>query len=171
MAPRGPSLFGSTAGPRRWGRGQDRSITDTYKQPKKLHEPTVCPQCAAVYHEGRWQWSERPAEAHEERCPACHRTNDNLPAGVLTLSGTFLEQHKQDILNLARNQEALEKQEHPLNRIMHIEEAPDKVVITTTDIHLPRRIAEAERRAFDGKLHFAYDEDGYFLRVDWHRDT
>jgi len=146
-------------------------MTDPYKRPKKLHEPTVCPQCGAVYHEGRWQWLERPAGAHEEHCQACHRTIDDFPAGVLTFTGTFVEPHKQDILHLARNQEALEKQEHPENRIIRIEEAPDKLIITTTDIHLPRRIAEAERRAFHGKLHFAYEEDGYFVRVDWHRDT
>jgi hypothetical protein len=27
---------------------------DPYKSESKLPEPTVCPQCQAVYHAGRW---------------------------------------------------------------------------------------------------------------------
>jgi hypothetical protein len=28
---------------------------DAYQAKGKLPEPTVCPQCSAVFHEGRWQ--------------------------------------------------------------------------------------------------------------------
>lgn len=165
-----PNLTGQTAGPRRGGRAQDPSVTDPYKRTKRLHEPTVCPQCGAVYHEGHWQWRERPAGAHEELCQACHRINDNFPAGVVTLSGDFLSAHREEILHLVRRQEETEKREHPFNRIMNIEEAPDRIVVTTTDIHLPRRIGEALKGAFHGDVDLKYDEDGYFLRVEWRRD-
>jgi hypothetical protein len=161
---------GAASGPRRWGHAQDRGVTDPYKLTKKPHEPSVCPQCGAVYHDGRWHWAERPAGAHELVCQACHRINDDYPAGVVTLAGSFVRQHRAELLELARHQEAIEKPEHPFNRIMKIDEAPDRVVITTTDIHLPRRIGEAAKRAFDGELDFAYDEDGYFVRVGWRRD-
>jgi hypothetical protein len=40
-------------------------------------------------------------------------------------------------------------------------------VISTTDIHLPRRIGEALKRAFHGELDMHFDEAGYFVRVDW----
>jgi hypothetical protein len=161
---------GPAAGPRRWGRAQDRSVTDPYKRTRSPHEPTVCPQCGAVYHAGHWRWTERPAGAHEELCQACHRINDKFPAGVLTLSGTFLARHRDEILHIVRRQEEIEKPDHPFNRIMNIEEAGGDVVVTTTDIHLPRRIGEAIESAFDGNLEFKYDEDGYFVRVDWRRD-
>jgi hypothetical protein len=39
--------------------------------------------------------------------------------------------------------------------------------INTTDIHLPRRIGETIKRTWRGGLTFAYEEDGYFVRVDW----
>jgi len=161
---------GPAAGPRRWGRAQDRTVTDPYKRTKKPLEPTVCPQCGAVYHAGHWRWAERPAGAHEEICQACHRINDDFPAGIVTLSGRFLPGHREDILHIVRRQEEIEKPDHPFNRIMKIEDTADKIVIATTDIHLPRRIGEALVSAFDGELDFKYEEDGYFLRVDWRRD-
>jgi len=160
---------GPTAGPRRWGRAQDRPITDPYMRVHKPHEPTICPQCGAVFQEGRWQWAARPEGAHEELCPACRRINDNFPAGVVNISADFLSSHKQEILNLIRHQEELEKAEHPENRLMKIEDAGEQLIVTTTDIHLPERIGKALRSAFHGELVLQYDEDGYFVRVNWHR--
>lgn len=161
---------GPVAGPRRWGRAQSRSVTDPYTATKKLREPTACPQCGAVYHAGHWQWLERPASAHEELCPACHRIEDEFPAGELTVSGQFLARHRDEIRQIILRQQEIEKSEHPLNRVMKIDDANDAIVVTTTEIHLPRRIGEALKSAFDGELEFSYDEDGYFLRATWHRD-
>jgi hypothetical protein len=112
----------------------------------------------------------RPADAHEELCPACLRIRDQYPAGFLSLSGRFLQQHQAEIVNLARNEERDEQAEHPLHRIMQIDEQVDGVLITTTDIHLPRRIGEALRRAYQGEVDFHYVEEGSILRVHWRRD-
>ena len=58
-------------------------IHDTYKSRGKLPEPTVCPQCRAIYHQGRWQWAESwPCQSHEELCPACHRIKDHYQPGL-----------------------------------------------------------------------------------------
>jgi hypothetical protein len=165
--PRPPSKRGRRIA----GRAQMDVPADPYKRSQKTHEPCVCPQCGAVFREGRWHWSSRPADAHEELCQACHRINDRYPAGILTLSGPFVEQHRAEMIRLARHQEQTEKQDHPLNRIIDIEETPERIVINTTDIHLPRRIAEAQKRAYRGKVDFHYDEDGYFVRINWHRET
>lgn len=145
-------------------------VHDPYQGRVKLREPTLCPQCRAVFHDGRWRWSEPPAPAHEELCPACRRTNDQYPAGTVTLSGSFVAEHKEEILGLARHQEKQEKGLHPLNRIMAIEEQADAVVISTTDIHLPRRIGDALHRAYQGDLDYHYDEESYLIRVIWRRD-
>jgi ribosome recycling factor len=113
-----------------------------------------------------------PAGAHQELCQACHRINDQYPAGILTLKGPIVREHRDEIVNLARNLEQAEKQEHPLNRIMAIDrEEPDTLVITTTDIHLPRRIGTAVHHAFHGDLKLHFDEDGYSIRVDWIRES
>jgi NMD protein affecting ribosome stability and mRNA decay len=144
---------------------------DTYKLRGKLPEPTVCPQCGATYHKGRWTWAKvTEPEAHEHVCPACQRVNDRYPAGELSIGGRFVAEHREEILNLARNLEEQERSEHPLNRIMAIEDAEDGIRILTTDIHLPRRIAEALQGAWNGALDIHYDEAGYFVRSSWRRD-
>ena len=163
-----PSLPGN--GRRRWGRAQLDALQDPYKAIAKPAEPTVCPQCGAVHQNGRWRWVPRPADAHEALCQACHRVNDHYPAGTVTLTGPVVAQHKEEMLSLARHQEEIEREEHPLNRIMDIVEAPGQLVINTTDIHLPRRIVEAQKRAWHGKSEYHYDKNGYFLRAHWHRD-
>jgi hypothetical protein len=145
-------------------------VHDPYKTRLKLPEPTVCPRCGAVFHEGRWRWAPRPAEAHEQLCQACHRINDGYPAGEVTIAGAFARAHRDEILHLARHQEEQEKAEHPLHRIMGIEDTDDGVVVRTTDIHLPRRIGEALRHAYHGELTFHYDEESYAIRVHWTRD-
>jgi hypothetical protein len=145
-------------------------VHDPYKTRLKLPDPTVCPDCGAVYRNGRWTWEAAPKSANRERCQACHRIADGYPAGVVVLNGGFLARHKTDILNLARNEEALEKGAHALHRIMAVEDRDREVEITTTDIHLPRRIGQALHNAYAGDFDLAYDKEGYFVRVAWSRE-
>jgi hypothetical protein len=86
--------------------------------------------------------------AHEALCPTCQRVRDQYPAGFLSLHGEFLDQHQREIVNLARREEKAKTTEHLLHRIMQIEEQADGFLITTTDIHLSRRIGEALHRAY-----------------------
>lgn len=147
----------------------EESRHDAYKLRHKLAEPTVCPQCGAVFHTGRWQWLPRPAQAHEEKCPACHRIQDEFPAGFVTVGGAFFKEHREELLRLVRNEEARAKTEHPLKRIMKIEDQDDGTLITTTDIHLARGIGEALHHAYQGELDFHYHEQENLLRVAWER--
>lgn len=142
---------------------------DPYKARSKIEDPSVCPQCGAVYESGRWRWGTPPANASEQLCQACHRIHDHYPAGEVHLSGEFLPLHKEEVIHLARHQEQLENAEHPLHRIMSIEDRQDHLLITTTDIHLPRRIGQAVHSAYKGSLEVQYEEEGYFIRVHWSR--
>ena len=153
------------------GRAQQDHILDPYQREQKLHDGTVCPQCRATYHEGRWQWGTKAEGADQELCPACRRIYDKFPAGIVTLRGEFAQQQKDEMIRLARHQEEAEKKEHPLNRIISIEDDVQGVVISTTDIHLPRRIGEAVKRAFHGKIDDHFEKDGYFVRITWSREA
>ena len=153
---------------------KDRSVRarlhDPYKTKGKLEEPSVCRECKAVYHKGRWTWDPAPAKSHALLCPACERIRDSAPSGVLLLTGEFVALHRDQVLGLARNEEARVKAEHPLARIIKIEdqaEAPVGVIITTTDPHLARRIGEALHHAHHGTFTCRYEEHEDLLRANW----
>jgi len=122
-----------------------------------------------VYHKGRWHRAARPANATQHLCPACHRINDRAPAGYVTLAGAYMDGHGEDVLRLVRNEESREAQDHPLQRIMGIESRDGVVTVTTTDLHLARRIGDALRAAFHGELVIKYSPDEYLVRINWTR--
>lgn len=140
---------------------------DPYQERGKLSEPSVCGNCGAVYHQGRWQWMTPPVDALQTLCAACRRIQENLPAGYVSIEGPFAQSHRAELVNLARNLEQREKAEHPLKRIMSIEEEDGKLLIATTDIHLARNIGDALQNAYKGELDFHYNKEEYLLRVRW----
>lgn len=142
---------------------------DAYKSKGKLPEPCLCPKCGALFINGRWRWGEATQEAQRELCPACHRIHDHYPAGFVTLEGDFFHKHRDEIMHLARHHEQREWKEHPLQRIMAIEEKDTGVQITTTDIHLARGLGEAIHHAYQGSLEFHYNPEDNLLRVHWSR--
>ena len=144
-------------------------IHDPYMHRLKPSEPTVCPDCRANFSKGRWQWGNVEGNTHEELCPACRRIRDNFPAGYVALEGTFFAENRDEILRLARNVEAREKAEHPLERIMAVASSAAGVLITTTGIHLARDIGDAAKHAYQGRLEFHYNDDENLLRVRWSR--
>jgi NMD protein affecting ribosome stability and mRNA decay len=152
--------------PRHDGLFQER-VHDAYKLKKKLPEPSVCPQCGAVFHEGRWQWLKAPANAHQETCSACHRIHDHYPAGFLTMRGEFFQSHRDEIMHLVHNHEQHERKEHPLKRIIATEEKDGATLVTTTDIHLAKGLGEALHHAYQGELEFHYNPEQNLLRVNW----
>jgi NMD protein affecting ribosome stability and mRNA decay len=144
-------------------------VHDPYQERYKPPEPAFCPRCSAIFHNGRWQWGDKGAGAHEHVCPACRRIQERYPAGYVTLSGPFLAQHADEISGLISNEETKAKAEHPLERIIEVNEEGDGMVVTTTGTHLARRIGEALRHAWKGELALKYSPDEYLVRVYWKR--
>jgi len=143
-----------------------------YRENEKYPEPTVCVECGALFVKGRWSWDEIPENVSTATCPACRRTADNYPAGIIELSGEFYQNHREELLNLVQNIKNKEIASHPLERIMEIREDKetdgDKTLVLTTGIHIARRIGDALFNAYEGDLDFTYEEDT-FIRVSWKR--
>jgi len=145
---------------------------DTYKVQHKPPEPAACPDCGAIYHDGRWQWGAKAANSHAVICPACHRIRDRFPAGFVQIGGPFFANHREEMTSLIRHHEAKARSEHPLSRIIAIEDTGSGdggLLVTTTDIHLARDIAEALHHAYQGELEFHYNDSEKLLRAHWQR--
>src|SRR5437870_1953184 len=96
---------------------------DPYQARGKYKEPTRCGTCGAVFRRGRWQWGVAPDDSALVSCPACQRIRDKLPAGLIALEGSFVAAHKDELVHLIRNEAKAESDEHPMHRIMNIEES------------------------------------------------
>jgi len=72
-------------------------------------------------------------------------------------------------LNLIRNEEKLEKREHPLERVISIVHENERTLVTTTGVHIARRIGKALSRAYQGNFSFQYGDDEKSIRVYWSR--
>lgn len=166
MSGRGGDSPGSA--PRR-----DRLVEDTdhdpYRARGKLADPTGCPECGACVHEGRWTWRPAPADAPRVLCPACQRVRDDYPAGYLNLEGDFLREHRDEIRGLVSNTEERERAQHPLKRVMAVDETDEGLLVTTTDAHLAHSIGKALHAAYDGELDARWADGETLVRATWRR--
>jgi len=142
---------------------------DPYLERGKPKGPATCPHCGVVFHNGRWQWGEPVADAHPHTCPACRRIQEHVPAGMLRITGEFLASHREEITHLIHNLEAKEKAEHPLERIMDINEEADALVVRYTGSHLARATGEALQHAYKGELDYQHTDKDDLFRVNWSR--
>jgi NMD protein affecting ribosome stability and mRNA decay len=143
---------------------------DTYREQGKWPEPTLCTECGSIFMNGRWTWNTCDNnKVYESICPSCRRCADNYPAGHIRVSGPFYIEHQEEILNLIRRIGSKEKNERPLERIMSIKNRKRYTDITTTGVHVARRIGEALSRAYKGDYSFRYADSDKSILVQWQR--
>ncbi|HHT9110076.1 MAG TPA: BCAM0308 family protein [Candidatus Brocadiaceae bacterium] len=148
----------------------------SHKKGKGLPETAICKECKAVYHSKKWFLDEKLYEqkkalkdVHVVICPACKKTQENVPNGIVTLKGDFLKQHKEEIMNLVHNEDTRSKQYNPLKRIMKINEKGGEVEIQTTSAKLAQRIGSILFKAYSGEVEYKKHENMEFMRVEWRR--
>jgi len=165
----------------------ERSYKQTYKKKSSVADPylpkgaskkiTVCEGCHAVNKKKRWYADPQLYDAAltirdtaVEVCPACLKIRDNFPGGIVTLKGDYVLPHKQELLNLIKNEEARARGFNPLERVMSVKEnGYGSMVISTTNEKLAQRIGRAIRKAFSGKVSYRWSHDNKLARVDWER--
>ena len=154
------------------------SFGDPYIDQRSLEETTVCKQCGSVYSAGRWSLKELlpektiiRQEAKKTLCPACRKLRDRVPGGVLKITGEFLRCHRDEIMNLIRNESNKAQTVNPLEKIMTLEAIDDGIEITTTNEKLAQRIGKAIHKAYSGQIEYKWSEDTKLARVNWHRQT
>ncbi|HBO85265.1 MAG: hypothetical protein A2073_04765 [Deltaproteobacteria bacterium GWC2_42_11] len=148
---------------------------DSYLSKDDQHEMAMCKQCHAIYHNKRWSFDEKlymKKRDHKKTllvlCPACQKIRDKYAEGFVTLKGNYLKEHKQDILNLIKNEEEKAMGYNPLERIIEIKDRGSVVNITTTHEKLAQRLGKKVHKACQGRLEIKWTEDRV-TRVVWER--
>lgn len=142
---------------------------DPYRDTAKAAGSAACPRCGATYHAGRWTWNPAPEGAEARTCPACQRIEQRMPAGFVSIGGPFFAAHREEVLRLVGTLERRERDMHPLQRVIALEEREGGVLVTTTDTHLARGLAVALHDAFKGALELQFAKDENAVRAWWKR--
>ncbi len=153
------------------------ATTDPYLPRGASCKVAVCEGCHAVFMNKRWYSDGEVYEAVANNpetmmlvCPACLKIRDNFPGGIVTLKGAYVLPHKQDLMNLIKNEEERARGFNPLERIMSIKEnGHGNLVISTTNEKLAQRLGRALKKAFHGDVSYGWSHDNKLVRVDWER--
>jgi NMD protein affecting ribosome stability and mRNA decay len=150
---------------------------DPYLPDLDTGEVAVCRECRSVYANHRWELESQAAQdvakakhVIDTLCPACQKIGDRVPGGVVSISGRFVDPHKDDIANLVRHENDRAMELNPLERVMDIESTSEGFVILTTNERLAQRIGRAIHKAYSGDVEYKWSEDDKLARVNWHRD-
>lgn len=140
-------------------------------------EVRICSECRAVYTGQRWYLKEQvPSKDLSKQqvsftiCPACQKIRDNMPGGVVLVTGQFVDGHQNELLNLIRNESDRAMAINPLERIMDIQKNGSGMTVYTTNEKLAQRLGKALHKAYDGDVVYKWSEDTKFARVLWQRD-
>ncbi|MGZ5071682.1 MAG: BCAM0308 family protein [Usitatibacter sp.] len=153
----------------RKAQGLAENRDDSYLAGAKFPDPAYCPRCRATYVKGRWTWGKAVEGAPPHKCPACQRIEDRFPAGYLTLKGPFFAAHRREVLDIVASREQRARTDHPMQRIISVEDVEQGVIVTTTDGHLARSIGVAIHDAFKGDLDLSFAKDENLVRATWSR--
>jgi len=168
----GPDVHTSSPGHRirQSGMGQ-RGRLDPFVETRKPKEHSCCPHCGATVHQGRWSWHQALERAAALTCPACRRIAERLPAGELKLSGPFLAEHHDEVMQLLLHNEQRYRSEHPLERLMWIEsnDLSGATLIAFSGHHITRGLAQRLQDAYGGCLSGDNVPPGSMLQLHWHR--
>lgn len=160
-------------------RVQDRNgkgIHDTYYNKQDPQDHSFCKKCHAIFHHKHWYFNDeelmalQQAHAKEVLCPACQKIADKYPSGVVTLKGSFIPEHRDEILNLIKNEEERAMGLNPLERIIEITPQGEGYEVTTTHEKLAQRIGKRLHSSYSGNVAYRWTPQDKMARVSWNRD-
>jgi hypothetical protein len=146
---------------------------DAYMPLKGIKEPAICGQCGVIYRNKRWVVDDgevkKTGAMTKVDCPACRRIADDIPAGIVTLSGKYLQVHKDNIVTAIKKIETRSRLKNPLGRIIKIVDDKGLLTVSTTEDKLAQKIGREIFKAHHGALHYRWSHEEHFVRVDWSR--
>lgn len=142
---------------------------------RKLHDPTLCERCGAVYSLKTWRTGQRAAQAdpvgaHWTVCPACEQLASGEFFGRVIVRGAYAEANAGAIQDRIRGVAARAGFTQPMRRIVSTERRGDCLEVLTTSQKLAHRIAHALKRGFAGEVTYAWSDRDGELYATWQRE-
>ncbi len=164
---------------RKWSgeKGKKFGRVDDPYLPSEGQTAAICTTCRALYQNKRWFFDDQfyrrlagSAEVREVTCPTCRKIRDRYPEGILTLSGEFFKDHREEIVTLLEKEADRVSSRSVQDRIIQmLPEGKDRLVVETTSQKLAQHLGRAVYRAFKGELDFRWSDMNKFVRVYWSR--
>ncbi len=153
-------------------------LRDPYMPAKGFPEPNICPVCNVVYHKKHWSFDPNLlAETRKEKniksvkCPACRKIEDKYAMGKVLLTGSFVAEHMEELLNVIKSEERRARDNNPLDRLIFVEKRDGGIYAETTSDALAMRVGHHLKEAYKGGAeNFKFRRGDKFVEIDWHRD-
>jgi NMD protein affecting ribosome stability and mRNA decay len=158
----------------RRGVRDDKSPQDVRKTPV-LHEPTVCARCGAVFLRKTWRHNHALTDEQIEQgqwgfCPACQQLARQEGQGRVIVRGAGALRNKEAIRKRVENVAARAGKTQPERRLVSIDANDGELELLTTSQKLAHRLAHELKKAFGGKVTYAWSDDGS-LFATWDSDA
>ena len=157
-------------------RGRPSTSLDPFVSDKGLKEPALCKNCRLYLHHKRWvndpetyQQLKSDPNVHWTTCPACRKIAEGYPEGIVTLRGSYLWKHEDEILRLLKNLETEAFDRNPQERIIRQTQEDEQLVIETTEQSLAEHLGRVLHRSHQGELSIHWAEGADICRVNWER--
>lgn len=99
------------------------------------------------------------------------RTKDlKEKGGILHVSGSFLLDHEDDVLNLIKHEGRLAEEKNPLHKVSEIEKVDGGFTVKISDHNLALHIGKRLEHAYKGQHRFQFLKGEKFVEVYWARD-
>ncbi|MFH1386745.1 MAG: hypothetical protein ABIH50_03665 [bacterium] len=95
----------------------------------------------------------------------------NEKGGIISLSGSFLLDHENEIVNLINHEGKLAEQRNPDHKVSKIEKVDGGMVAQITDHNLTMHIGKSLVNAYKGEHEYKFSKGEKFVRVNWKRDS
>ncbi len=90
--------------------------------------------------------------------------------GVIRISGKFLFDHEDEIINLVKHEGKLAETRNPEHRVTKIEKNNGGIVVETSVHNLALHIGKRLEHAYKGKHEYRFLKGEKFVEVLWQRD-
>ncbi|OGC23263.1 hypothetical protein A2291_08495 [candidate division WOR-1 bacterium RIFOXYB2_FULL_42_35] len=90
--------------------------------------------------------------------------------GVVRISGAFLLDHEDEILNLVKEEGKLAEARNPKAKVSSITKAGNGIVVETSSHNLALKIGKALSHAYKGEHTYKFLKGEKFVEVIWQRD-